>query len=142
MVTSAAKSTRRGLGDDEARGEAWESCERAAVSCPPPSFSDAPRSLRFSDGKPITMRRHASSQRAIEVGELAVLVERRNLVPRLSARTPWELARTALGPREAFLLSRVDGALSVEDLADLTGIPESEVLAILRRSAELDLVEL
>ncbi len=42
-----------------------------------------------------------------------------------------------LSPREGFVLSRVDGAGGVYEIALTTGIPEAEVETILRRLAEL-----
>jgi hypothetical protein len=43
-------------------------------------------------------------------------------------------------PADAFLLSRIDGQLKVEDLADLTGMSERDVIASLRRLAKAGLV--
>jgi hypothetical protein len=139
----AAKTTRRGLGDkhNEDSGIRPLPPGGLALSCPPPS-GDGPRSLRHIGGRAITERRHASSPRAVSLTDLAVVVDRRVLVPRLSPRTSWELARAALAPREAFLLSRVDGELTLAELADLTGMVQSEVLEILTKCASLDLVEL
>lgn len=151
-----AKSTRRGIGETsekltqkekEQSGVVRMDAPRpSAVSCPPPdSEGDAPKSLRYAGGKPITLRRHPSSDnqmRTISQADLAVVADRRSVVPRLSPRTSWEERSSALEPRDAFVLSRIDGTLTVEELADLTGMTSSEVLAILQRATELGFVEL
>ena len=61
--------------------------------------------------------------------------------PRLTAKAA-NLQGLALAPRDAFILSRIDGALDAEDLADLTGLPSREVVATLERLARLDLITL
>jgi hypothetical protein len=57
--------------------------------------------------------------------------------PRL-AKT--DLASASIAPRDAFILSRIDGTLTVEELADLTGLRESDVTEALQRMARLGLV--
>ena len=47
-----------------------------------------------------------------------------------------------LDVRDAFVLSLLDGALTVQDLVDATGIPEPDVSAILARLTRLGIVSL
>lgn len=47
---------------------------------------------------------------------------------------------TSMDPRDAFLLSRVDGSLTLQELADLTGMAGTDVCAILDRLRGLGLV--
>jgi hypothetical protein len=61
----------------------------------------------------------------------------KRVVPRILKT---DLGKTKLGPRDAFLLSRIDGVLAVEDLADLTGMRETEVMESLEQLAMLGLV--
>lgn len=43
-------------------------------------------------------------------------------------------------PSDAFLLSRIDGQLKAEDLADLTGMSERDVIASLKRLVKAGLI--
>ena len=61
--------------------------------------------------------------------------------PRL-AKGKRDVADAPIDHRDAFLLTRIDGRLNVEDLADLTGMPLAEVLQILARLALLRLITL
>ncbi|HKU45009.1 MAG TPA: hypothetical protein VJR89_42910, partial [Polyangiales bacterium] len=47
-----------------------------------------------------------------------------------------------LSPREGFILSRVDGVSSVEDICIMAGVKQDELLQILTRLAELKVVKL
>jgi tetratricopeptide (TPR) repeat protein len=47
-----------------------------------------------------------------------------------------------LSPREGFVLSRVDGVSSVEDISIMAGVKQDELLAILDKLAELKVVKL
>ena len=47
-----------------------------------------------------------------------------------------------LSPREGFVLSRVDGVSSVEDISIMVGVKQDELLAILSKLAELKVVKL
>jgi curved DNA-binding protein CbpA len=47
-----------------------------------------------------------------------------------------------LSPREGFILSRVDGVSSVEDISIMAGVKQDELLQILDRLAELKVVKL
>lgn len=48
-------------------------------------------------------------------------------MPRMS-RPIHELANIPLGPRAAFLLSRIDGSLTIEEILDVSGMPRLETL--------------
>jgi hypothetical protein len=63
----------------------------------------------------------------------------RKIIPHI-AKT--DLGDAKIGPREAFVLSRIDGALAVEELADLVGMNEGDVREILARLERLGLVRL
>lgn len=63
----------------------------------------------------------------------------KGMVPRVLKRDP---GKAKLNPRDAFILSRIDGALTVAELADLVGIGEKDAMAALERLAALDLVRL
>jgi hypothetical protein len=65
--------------------------------------------------------------------------KKKGLVPRVLKRDP---GKTKLNPRDAFILSRIDGTLTVAELADLVGIGEKDAMAALERLAALDLVRL
>ena len=47
-----------------------------------------------------------------------------------------------LSPREGFVLSRVDGVSSVEDISIMVGVKQDELLSILTKLAELKVVKL
>jgi DnaJ domain len=54
----------------------------------------------------------------------------------------YDLRSLPLKPAEAFLLSRIDGALTERDLALITGMSHGEVVAALGRLREFDAIEL
>jgi hypothetical protein len=61
----------------------------------------------------------------------------KRVVPRI-LRT--DIGGAKLAPGDAYLLSRIDGVLALEDLADLTGRPAAEILEKLGQLAKLGLV--
>jgi hypothetical protein len=65
---------------------------------------------------------------------------RLGLKPRPRAQK--DLATAPLDAREAFLLSLVDGRMTVQDIVDAAAMPKAEAIAILQRLVRLDLVEL
>lgn len=91
-----------------------------------------------------TMRR--AERQALRVDDVGPT----SIVARLDASLPIKpmvidrqrLPKAPLAPREAFLLSFVDGALSVPDLVDASGMPEHEVMAVLTRLEQLGIVSL
>lgn len=61
-------------------------------------------------------------------------------LPRLS--DDCDIRSLPIGPSEAFLLSRVDGKSSIEDLAHATGMPVHQVVDYLQRLADMGAVDL
>jgi curved DNA-binding protein CbpA len=53
-----------------------------------------------------------------------------------------DLRSLPVGPREAFVVSQIDGAASESDLAMITGLEASEVATILERLADLEAIDL
>jgi hypothetical protein len=102
---------------------------RRPDSAPPPP----PPPLAREDHT--SVRRSRRTVREDAVGEAAVTLAAEMTMPRqtLDARRP---TRGSLDPREAWILSLVDGNLSVEDLADVTSIPKNEVIIILEKLVE------
>lgn len=81
-----------------------------------------------------------------------VVLRTRPRAPKLTMKTPPKPTVPRLGkasldgakiaPKDAFLLSRIDGTSSVDELADLTGMDASDVKERLERMAKLGLVKL
>ena len=59
---------------------------------------------------------------------------------RISIPRPFEAPSLALGPVEAFVLSKIDGRRTLGDLAVLVGLPDPELHAIIGRLAAQSLV--
>jgi hypothetical protein len=81
-------------------------------------------------------RLSSGSHRAVQVPDLAVVTA--IMRPRALER-PYALD-APLEPREAFVLTRVDGETTIADLADQLGISLDEALAVVRKLVRLDLV--
>lgn len=47
-----------------------------------------------------------------------------------------------IGPREAFLVSQIDGMLSIDELLDVSGLPRVEALRVLLRLVQIGYVEI
>ena len=86
-----------------------------------------------------TIRRSGSSSDNVRVDILGVTTSFVSGTPKLTAKAA-KLKDLALEPRDAFLLSRIDGGLDAADLADLTGVPSREVAETLERLAALGLI--
>ncbi len=99
-----------------------------------PAPSRAPKTTMHSSAKDAGAPRRPTQQRAAVKGEKP---RAHRIVPHI-AKT--DVGKTKLGPRDAFLLSRIDGVLAVDDLADLTGMRASEILESLEQLAMLGLV--
>ncbi|MDB4944270.1 MAG: hypothetical protein JWP97_3804 [Labilithrix sp.] len=82
-----------------------------------------------------------------EVGDVAVRLGAKHgraiaaHAPRM-LRERRELESAPIDHRDAFVLSLVDGATSVQGIIDLAAMPGGEVIAILTRLAELGIVSL
>jgi hypothetical protein len=114
----------------------------------PPLACPAPRVPQIEDvgikrptvSRRVTMKRSGSSSDNVKIDIVglggAPLTSRK---PRLTPKAA-TLDGLDLEPRDAFILSRIDGGLDAEDLADLTGLPHREVVATLERLARFGLV--
>jgi|GEM_PF-3155216 len=128
----------------------------AAPLAPPPS---APPEGRYSSqpaepdvalpgaprraGKETLRRAERQALRVDEVGPTSIVARRDaslSIKPLVIDRQ--RLSEAPLAPREAFLLSFADGALTVPDLVDASGMPEHEVMAVLTRLEHLGILSL
>jgi hypothetical protein len=77
-----------------------------------------------------------------QVGSTSIVARgaTRKAKPRILDRTG--LANAPLDSRHAFLLTFVDGATTVDVIADVSGMPEHEVLSILARLERLGIITL
>src|SRR4051794_32247696 len=96
------------------------------------------KSLPPPNSRSPSARRSRSSAPPLWVDEVGSGVTRmpgraQSGVPRLAKGSNRDLAKAPLGPREAYLLSRIDGSASAGDLADQCGMPIEEVSSILER---------
>lgn len=127
-------NTKRGMGDVEGGRPPITSTRPPPISVPSvkmPCVEDVGESSG-PDSARGTLKRFASSADAIARVTLAS-------VPSLTAGAG-ALKGKRIEPSDAFLLSRIDGQLKAEDLADLTGMTERDVLASLTRLAIAGLV--
>lgn len=145
------RKTTRGVGERVASGERVTIREEDApppapqtFACPPAS---GPRATSAAlptppEARPEQRHRRASRRPPVtvdEVGDAALELASRNPragVPRLAAARP-DARNAPLDPRAAYLLSRIDGATTVEGLSDVTGLPEHVVRGLLARLARL-----
>lgn len=82
--------------------------------------------------------------RVDDVGDRAVLIAAkvvRSTAPK-ALKTRGELTDAPIDSRDAYVLSLVDGKLSVPAIVDIAGMPEREIVAILERLARLGIVSL
>ena len=98
---------------------AWASADRAdeAVAAVDLALSEDPNSALAQ--KLITRNRDAI------MGVFQDFIGELDRVPVL-AKPMSELAKTPISPRAAFLLSRVDGALTIDEILDVSGMPRME----------------
>jgi hypothetical protein len=142
------RNTKLGMGD--VGGPATQAA-RMRRSSPPASVNcPAPRVPTFDPlGTPTVPPTSGSRKRRTtvpphhvdEVAPASITAAAKLATPRLSKKKR-DLADAPIDNREAFLLTRIDGQLNVEDLADLTGMPLVEVSTIVQRLARLGLVVL
>jgi len=114
----------------------------ATVPAPPasaPPASGPPASAPPASAPPASQKlpsRQPRSHRPIrvdDVGDTAVRIAskaKRGVVPRVVA-SPKAVAAAPRDPRDAFVLSMVDGRTSLQAIVDMAGIPEEEVMGIL-----------
>lgn len=153
--------TSSGLGDSALRPHP------KAPSAPPTSgvrdsrdevaADDAPRidrappvsgEVSLDRAEKVSTRRPRSSRppvRVDDVGDAAVAIASRvgrsPPAPRL-LKSRRELADAPIDPRDAFVISLIDGKTPTQALVDVSGLPEPDVLGILERLARLGIVSL
>ncbi len=137
-MEAVKKVTNRGLGKTGAAGA--NATVSGPMTCPPPSAPAGKRTpARLLDRPSGTLKRHASKPTAIDTDDLAVVVSvTADAKPQM--RRGADVAKAPLDPREAFLLTRIDGSLTVEELADLVDLTTKDALGIVRKLARLGLV--
>jgi hypothetical protein len=82
--------------------------------------------------------------RVDDVGDRAVAIASkvvRSSAPRL-LKTRGELTHAPIDPRDAFVLSLLDGRTNVAAIVDTSGMPADEVVATLERLARLGIVSM
>lgn len=129
MAKKALRVTKLGMGTKHASKEA---------TLPPPSFScPAPRVPAF---EPFDAEAVAPPP---SLGPSASGI-RRSANKRVPRAVVDEVDRDwlSLEPRDAFVLSRIDGALTVEELADLVEMPRDDLDAALARLVALEAIVL
>jgi hypothetical protein len=103
-----------------------------------------PVTPRVSPVTPPPSGRYSSQPVHVDDVGLTKIVARRSgatvVKPRVIDRV--RLLKTPLAMREVFLLSLVDGTLTMRELADATGMPEPEIVTILARFVRLGFVTL
>lgn len=136
-MARARKITQRGLGD---AGEATAAkADGPKHTCPPPSGQPKKRSASRMLSRS-TVRRHGSSLSAVDTDDLAVAVARPTPSSRPRAARGPDVAKAPLEPREAFVLSLVDGSMTAAEIADVSGMPQADVIKMLQKLQSLKLV--
>ncbi|MBX3191654.1 MAG: hypothetical protein KF819_31970 [Labilithrix sp.] len=146
MEKPKRRITQRGIGESGLRPK--------HATVPPPSGThnkqgdpgvDAPisagRPEKMSTRPPRSLRRPI---RVDDVGDAAVAIAQkvvRHAVPKVIKRAD-ELPGAPITHRDAFLLSLIDGRLTVQALVDVSGMPEAQMMTILERLARLGIVTL
>lgn len=100
---------------------------------------------RAPSSVPASGRRAKGERAAIAVDDVGDAAVRLGSSPPMAARpkvvkTRRELEGAPLDPREAFLLSLVDGKMTVSSLVDVSGFAEADVLSMLARLRRLGIV--
>ncbi len=128
----------------------------AAPSAPPsggryssvPVRADAPSPLRDQASPSSAARKRAqrSSRRPLRVDDVGatsvVATHDASLSSKPKLVDRQRVVGSPLDVRDAFVLSLLDGTLTVQDLVDATGMPEPDVSAILARLTRLGIVSL
>ena len=95
----------------------------------------------------VSTRRARSSRapvRVDEVGDVAVAIASRafpSFAPKL-LKSRAELTGSPIDHRDAFVISLIDGKMSVGAIVDVSGMPREEIAAILERLVQLGIVAL
>ena len=137
----ATRRTKLGMGD--VGGPATQAARMRRSVPPAPVSCPSPRVPKFDEiaSPTVPPRSGARKRRTTNRSDESSIVTAPTLAtPRLSKKKRSDFAGAPIDNREAFLLTRIDGHLNVEDLADLTGMPLAEVATIVERLARLGLV--
>jgi hypothetical protein len=148
-MSRAGKTTQRGLGENATDGsevrrvpgsDAKDESEvrQAQHTCPPPSTAKKRGRAKSKS----TLRRHGSSPSAVDTDDLAVAVARPTPSSRPRAARGSDVAKAPLDPREAFVLSLVDGSMTASEIADISGMSQADIMKILQKLIALRLVTL
>jgi hypothetical protein len=95
----------------------------------------------------VSTRRPRTSRPPIridEVGDMAVAIAMkavRTAAPKL-LKTRGELTNAPIDHRDGFVISLIDGKMSVQAIVDISGMPSADILDILERLARLGIVAL
>jgi len=130
-------ATKPGMGAVKVKGISGEARRPGPITCPSlkmPRVEDVSVNGAES-GKRDTLKRSASSDAAVPSARVIMTMSPR---PTGIAAT---FALLEIEPKDAFLLSRLDGELCVADLADLTGMSPKDVVASVERLMLAGLVE-
>jgi hypothetical protein len=162
------KSTQVGLGAVHGSGEHPTETRRSTVKLPAQTetataplprmtlpvrveaepralISDAPAEPTSTSSAPPSRVKSREPRQAIAVDDVgAAALDAQSRPPRNGkpkvVKSRRELAAAPIDPRDAFLLSFIDGKLSVASLVDVSGMGEGEVMAILARLRRLGII--
>ena len=124
--------------------------DRATTSSVPPSEpTSAPlsRDVPIERAEKVSTRRAPTSRSAVrvdDVGHVAVAIAIKaagRIAPKL-LKSRSELTQAPIDPRDAFVISLIDGKMGIAAIVDISGMRSSEVVAILERLARLGIVSL
>lgn len=130
-------STLAGLGEIGLKAVRHVSMRLAPTS----GFRDRTEAAPSSSRRP-RAQRHAL--RVDEVGSVAVMIAAKTVWPSAPVllKTRAELTHAPLDHRDAFVISLIDGKLSVPALVDVSGMAANEITDILTRLAHLGIISL
>jgi hypothetical protein len=143
--TKNRRPTHRGLGDPtEDEASLPPPSSRGVVAVPPSEPSVGRYSVRpaasttreFKSPVGPSMKRRLTDKMPAHVDK-----KLDDIRPRVLA-SPEELGRAPLGSREAFVLSLIDGQVSLSSLRDVAGLEDAELTTILDRLVVLKLIAL
>lgn len=128
-------ATTPGIG--AVRGQSGEGRRPGPITCPSLKIPKVENlaSREVEAAKRDTLKRAASSDTAVPTARVIMTMSPR---PTGIAAT---FALDEIHPKDAFLLTRLDGELCVADLADLTGMAPKDVVASVERLMRAGLVE-
>lgn len=164
-MAATRKLTRPGIGDRKSSAPprvASTPAPTSGVVCPPPLRAErkSSESIAFRPTEPPpplvssaavkapdeakrTGKRQRQSIREDDVGDAAARFGATpapsNARPKL-VRSRKELAGAPIDHRDAFVMSLVDGQMTVQTLVDVAGMPEQELVAILTRLRRLGII--